>query len=395
MTTRLLGVSTASIYEPHRRSFDMMANLLGWDVHVACPLEIGFVNGKAPTPFSPPPPDARYALHPLEHRFYHQQRLHLFVGLERLVARIRPDVVFVEYDPGSLPILQAKAAPMGQRVIAFTVENIERNRWRDCLDNARARKPKAAARDCLVATIGALGNRASDGLACISAEGKRIFQKQGWTKPIEVVPLGTDLRAFSPAKEVALRDQLGLSDKFVVGYFGRLVPEKGVHILLEALAMTDSRVALLLDMYANFAPGSYADQLMRTADELGVRDRITCIDVPHSEVPRYMRCADVLALPSIASTRWKEQFGRVLPEAMACEIPVIGTHSGNIPDMIGDAGILVAEGDMAALAAAIEALRTDVARRTELGKAGRARVVERFSLEAQARALQRLVAQLA
>ena len=225
-------------------------------------------------------------------------------------------------------------------------------------------------------------------------EGKRIFQNQGWSKPIEVVPLGTDVNAFCPGNEPALREELGLTGCFTVAYFGRLVPEKGVHILLDAIAQTDGRVRLLLDMYASFAPGSYADQLMHQAQRLGIRDRIVTIDVPHGEVPRYMRCADALVLPSLATERWKEQFGRVLPEAMACGIPVIGSTSGNIPNMLGDAGVLVPEGDSSALAAAIDALRSSPERRAALGKAGRLRVIDQFSLEAQANALGRLAMQL-
>lgn len=391
MSLRLLGVSVASIYEPHRRSFDMMAHSCDWEVHLACPAAIQFVHGKPETPCAAPSKSARYTLHPLPHRFYHQQRMHWFVGLERLIARLRPDVVFAEYDPGSLPVLHARSFPGRQKIVAFTVENIQRNRWVDLGKNLRRRSLKGAARDAVVASLGSLGAAAVDGLACISPEGKRIFTSQGWTKPIEVVPLGTDVAAFAPGDEQELCEKLNLTGSFTVGYFGRLVPEKGVHILLEALLHTEPSVKLLLDMYENFAPGSYAAELMERVRALGLGQRVITVNVPHRDVPRYMRCCDLLILPSLTTERWKEQFGRVLPEAMACEVAVIGTRSGNIPEMIGDAGLLVPEGDPLALAGAIEALRLDPERRNMLGRAGRQRVVNHFSLEAQASALKRLV----
>ena len=70
-----------------------------------------------------------------------------------------------------------------------------------------------------------------------------------------------------------------------------------------------------------------------------------------------MRRFDVLVGPSLTTPRWKEQFGRMLVEAMACGVPVIGSDSGEIPHVIGDAGIVVPEGDRVALCAAIARLR--------------------------------------
>jgi glycosyltransferase involved in cell wall biosynthesis len=394
MSERLLVVSVAAINEPHRRAYDAVARVLGWDVHIGAPERIRFAPNNPPVVVAPRPDGARYELHALIHHFYEQSRLHWFSGLGRLIRRLRPDIVFVEYDPGCLTVLQAKMPPVGQHVIALTVENMSRHRFRDMVTSARRGDVKGVARDALVGSLLALGWRATDGLACISTESKRIFKSQGWKKPVEVMPLGTDVQAFCPGDERQLRSDLGLDQAFVVGYFGRLVPEKGVHVLIDAVARTSGEVVLLLDLYANFAPGSYADQLLWQASKLGIRDCIRTIDVPHADVPRYMRCCDTVVLPSLTTERWKEQFGRVLPEAMACEVPVIGTSSGNIPEMIGEAGIIVPEADSAALALAIVGLQRDPQRRVALGKAGRRRVIEQFSLESQARALERLAAQL-
>ena len=71
--------------------------------------------------------------------------------------------------------------------------------------------------------------------------------------------------------------------------------------------------------------------------------------MPSTEVPAVLRALDVLVLPSLTTPSWKEQFGRVLQEAMACAIPVVGSDSGEIPHVIGDAGLVTPEGDAAAL----------------------------------------------
>jgi glycosyltransferase involved in cell wall biosynthesis len=88
---------------------------------------------------------------------------------------------------------------------------------------------------------------------------------------------------------------------------------------------------------------------------------------------------DVLALTSRTLPNWKEQFGRVLVEAMACGVPVIGSSSGEIPHVIGDAGLIVHEEDVDGLRNGLLQLMRDDALRLELGRRGRQRVLERFT----------------
>ena len=103
-----------------------------------------------------------------------------------------------------------------------------------------------------------------------------------------------------------------------------------------------------------------------------------------------MNCCDALVLPSLSTPRWKEQFGRVLPEAMACGVPVVGSSSGNIPAMIGDAGIIVPEGDSRAIAAALRSLADDPDLYARLRAAGRKRVEEQLSIDVQVKKLKEL-----
>jgi glycosyltransferase involved in cell wall biosynthesis len=106
--------------------------------------------------------------------------------------------------------------------------------------------------------------------------------------------------------------------------------------------------------------------------------------VQHAEVPGYLITVDVLVLPSITTKRWREQFGRALIEAMACEIPVVGTDSGEIPNLIRETGggLVVPEGQPSDLADAILRLIGNPSLSRSLAQRGHAAVLRRYSLEA-------------
>jgi glycosyltransferase involved in cell wall biosynthesis len=128
--------------------------------------------------------------------------------------------------------------------------------------------------------------------------------------------------------------------------------------------------------------GPLRANLQSRAAELGATDRVAFRDqIPSGEVPEALRGLHVLVLPSYTRSFWKEQFGRALVEAMACGIPVIGSDSGEIPRVIGDAGLVTPEGDADALAAALTRLFSDVDLHQRLARLGRERVLARFTHE--------------
>ena len=101
--------------------------------------------------------------------------------------------------------------------------------------------------------------------------------------------------------------------------------------------------------------------------------------VTHADVPRWINAMSVLCAPSLSTPAWREQFGRMLIEAMACGVPVIASDSGEMPTVVGDAGWVVPEGDAAALASKLAVLREDDDARRALALAGRARAVARHA----------------
>jgi glycosyltransferase involved in cell wall biosynthesis len=126
--------------------------------------------------------------------------------------------------------------------------------------------------------------------------------------------------------------------------------------------------------------GGIQADLERQAGELGLADRVSFKpSVPSCEVPGFLSSMDALVLPSLTRPNWKEQFGRVLIEAMACGVPVVGSDSGEIPSVIGDAGLVFPEGNVAALRERLQGLMDQDSLRGELSERGRQRVLEHYT----------------
>jgi glycosyltransferase involved in cell wall biosynthesis len=160
-----------------------------------------------------------------------------------------------------------------------------------------------------------------------------------------------------------------------VGYAGRLVEEKGLWILLEALAELDGDWRLEL-----YGHGPLKSALRSKAISWKLDERVVfATPVASTDVPSRLRRLDALVLPSLTRPNWKEQFGRVLVEAMACGVPVIGSDSGEIPNVIGEAGLCFPEGDASALRDCLSRVMHSEELRNELSARGRARVLERFT----------------
>jgi glycosyltransferase involved in cell wall biosynthesis len=195
---------------------------------------------------------------------------------------------------------------------------------------------------------------------------------RGWDrKPYRVIPLGVDVDLFrpNPAAGHATRERLGWSGEGppVVGFLGRFIEAKGVGLLMRTLESTRSPWRAL------FVGGGPMEAALRRW-AAGHTDRVRIVGgVAHDAVPAYLNAMDLLAAPSQTTPRWREQFGRMLIEAFACGVPVIGSDSGEIPYVIADAGVIVGERDEAGWRRALGELLESPARRAELAARGRER----------------------
>ena len=207
--------------------------------------------------------------------------------------------------------------------------------------------------------------RHAAGLSVCNEEAGRIAVRKGLPVLPTTIPLGIDTSQFRPRED---RRAPAGADHLVVGYVGRLAPHKGVAVLLQAVA-GDARLSVRI---AGEGPAS--GDLRRLARELGVEDRADFVGpVPHDGLPEFLSRLDVLAVPSLPTPGWVEQFGRVAVEAMACGVPVVASDTGALPEVVAGAGLLVSPGDPDALRTALLRVLTDPVLAGHLREAGFAR----------------------
>ncbi len=216
---------------------------------------------------------------------------------------------------------------------------------------------------------------------------------------ITVIPQPVDLTRFTPKpKNDSLRETLGFSrGDAVIIFVGRLHKSKGLDFLLYAmkrLYLDDavrSSVKLLI-----IGTGERERAYKELAARLSIdRQVVWCGEVNHYDLPAYYAEADIFVLPSVPLTEWQEQFGMVLIEAMACGKPVISTLSGSIPDVVGDAGILVQPADFHSLYQAIKYLLLTPGLRSQYGEKARKRAESEFSTDRIAEETARIYRKLA
>lgn len=224
------------------------------------------------------------------------------------------------------------------------------------------------------------------GIISGNQDGADILHARGYRGEMRVLPqLGVDELLFRHQPQVDLATQLGIEPhEFVVGFVGRFVEEKGLLTLCRALAGLSDRPwkCLLLGR------GPLKETLMNQLQADGIGDRLIWVEsVPHDDVPRYINVMSTLVLPSettyqfktLTSVGWKEQFGHVLIEAMACHVPVIGSDSGEIPNVIDQAGLVFPEGNADELRTCLTTLMTQPQFAEELANRGYERILAHYT----------------
>jgi glycosyltransferase involved in cell wall biosynthesis len=297
----------------------------------------------------------------------HVSALYNPLGVARVFARFRPDVVHVEEEPQSVVTLEAVIARAAfapnAALTIFTWDNLLRRR----------RFPLSA----IKSAARRFALRRTDLLLCGNREAEALAQREGRIAATEVVPqLGLDLQAHFPGVESELRQQLGFAESsVVVGFAGRLLPEKGLRLLFEALALLADRPWQLLLVGSGPLEREIREQWIPRFP-----GRIVHVPaVPHREVPRYLRCADIFVLNSCSVPRWKEQFGLTLAQAMMLGIPSIVSDSGALPEVAGNSALVVAERTVSELRAALAALIVSPTLRRELGDRARVRAMRLYT----------------
>lgn len=307
-------------------------------------------------------PGAEFRLYPLTVFWYDHLYIHFYdwFQLLRIFINEKPDVLYIEEEPHSLVAWQVVfiASLFKAKSILLTWENLE----------VKFPYYKRIIARWVLRNIDAVVGGTSDALDTIRKIG---FKGRGFVNP----QFGLDEEMFSPKEKGSLRSSLGLEGKFVVGFIARLTREKGILNLIQAASRLPIDFTLLI-----VGDGPVKSQAVKLVEELGIESKIIWGGIiSHKQLPEYMNCFDIFVLPSIPGASWKEQFGHVVIEAMACKVPVIGSDCGAIPELIGAGGLIFPAGDEARLAGHIKSLHGDPGLRKMLGERGRQRVLENYS----------------
>jgi glycosyltransferase involved in cell wall biosynthesis len=285
--------------------------------------------------------------------------LHYYPQLGRIMHEVQPEIVHIDEEPYNFATYQAMrlAHKHRARALFFTWQNLYRSypppfRQMELYNYRHAR-------------IALAGNR----------DAAEVLKRKGFTGPIRVFPqFGFDTDIYKRSEP---RKPRAAGDPFILGYVGRIKENKGLDLLIDALAqLPDFCRAVFV------GNGQMRGELEQQAARLGVSQRVTFRGgVPTYEIPQVMQEFDALVLPSVTRSNWIEQFGRTLAEAMSCETPVIGSRSGEIPYVIDDAGLTFTEGNVQELASCVRTLIDDPALFTALAQKGRQRVLDNYTQE--------------
>ncbi|NJO41832.1 MAG: glycosyltransferase family 4 protein [Cyanobacteria bacterium RU_5_0] len=296
-----------------------------------------------------------------------------------LLREFRPDIIQVEQGAKSLAYAELISL---NRMLKLEAKNIFFTWWNLPYN---LKFP--------VSLLEAYNLRHTHGSVVGNQDGAEILRQRGYEGMIQVMPqLGVDESLFRPQSQPKLAAQLGIQqNEFVVGFVGRFVEEKGLLTLCDALTKlgeTDRPWKWLL-----LGRGSLKQMVMERAQGAGISDRLIWVEsVPHDDVPRYINLMNALVLPSqtakqfktLTAVGWKEQFGHVLIEAMACQVPVIGSDSGEIPHVIANTGLVFPEGNSIELRDRLRQLINQPELATELSKQGYKRAINCYTNRALA-----------
>jgi glycosyltransferase involved in cell wall biosynthesis len=360
---RLLTIGHSYAVGVNRRLADAIARLGEWDVTAVAPAryrgDFGWHELKRED-------DERCAVVPVKVRFSRPPQAMLYDRSLRELLRQRWDLIHCWEEPYVAATAQiAKwAAPHVPLVIA-TFQNISKRypppfNWieRQTLDRA-------------------------DGVVAFGHTALEVLVARGFAASrARVIPIGVDTSRFAPDEPARLeaRQSLGWDETVpVVGFLGRFVPEKGLEMLMGALDRT------ALPWRALFVGSGPLEPAVRAWADRHTGRVAVVTTAAHPDVPRWLNAMDMLCAPSLTTRRWREQFGRMLIEAFSCGVPVVASGSGEIPHVVGEAGVIVDEGDQGAWQTAIERLLEDAARRHDLALRGRARAVSEFDWAVVAR----------
>ncbi len=274
-------------------------------------------------------------------------RVDTIKGVGQTLASVKPDVLHVHQEPGSLLALQAL-------------------RLRDQVAPATAVVIESEQAD-MTLTTGTTTHleryvlRRVDALVVRHKVCLELSRAHGFTGNGIVAGFGVDTAKYRPGLRSAARAALGVVG-FTIGYLGRLEPESGLADVLEAIATAKCNVNLIIkeqDLVRGTTDAAMHDEIAARATSLDIADRVRFIE-PNEAIDdvTFLSSLDALVLMRRSVRRWREPYEHVIPEAQACGTPVIAAGLSGIPTLVGTGGWIVGERDAGLLARLLQRLAT-------------------------------------
>jgi len=300
-------------------------------------------------------------LHELKGR---HPRIETIYDFKSIVKSFDPTHIFLEFDPASKLVVDviktAKKYNNQVKIGCLVVENRNKYFIKDAIYCLKKRSLKLFLGNLLCHYYNNISLKRLNYIFPISKESCHVYFNLGYSKNIiHQIPLGIDRSIFFNKgldQRVKMRANLNLHS-FTIAYFGRLVPEKGIHILIEALSLLEfNDWQLLIDNFETYKT-SYSIEIKNLLSKYGLENQIVFFDSKHEDMPQFYNAIDLLVLPSIETENFKEQYGRVLVEAMLTRTFVIGSDTGAIPEILNDKYLVFKSGDSLSLANKISEIR--------------------------------------
>lgn len=207
----------------------------------------------------------------------------------------------------------------------------------------------------------------------VTEKAKSVLELEGVpSNKITVIPPSIDIEMFKPRpKDKKMLRQYNLKDTDInILFTGRIVYDKGIEDLIYAFK-------LLCDKHDNvrlliLGKGKWKGRIINILKRYNLQDKVRFLGfLPYEQIEKFYNIADIFCTPSRITRFWQEQFGFVFAEAMACGKPVVSTHAGSIPEVLGGTGLLVSPGNHLELFKALDKLVKNPKLRKNLGNKAR------------------------
>jgi glycosyltransferase involved in cell wall biosynthesis len=333
---RVLFISHCSVAARYRRRFELLAQFMPeCEISLLTP-RTWWEGGGFCSATEESTGNLRVLVRPAMLERSRKQHGHFYPSLHRVLREVQPDVVYLDEEPYSLVSAHTAAAVEARtRLVFCTYENL---RLQDM--------GLSAARQAFFRLCRRIVFARADAAQAVTSGAARVLRADGFGGLVFVLP------AIGYPPPDTLRPPRRAGEPLRVGYLGRLEPNKDVGTLIRAAALcAEVRLAIGGD-----GPERQALEQLAEAEPVRIRT-VFHGRIGHDAVGEFLSGIDVLVLPSRSMPGWTEQFGRVLVEAMAHGIVPVGSASGAIPEVIGDAGWAFPERDARALAGILNELR--------------------------------------